>query len=153
MISRPTTEQLILECCRELMEDVLPHVSDETAQVRVVMIDTVLRNAAVRAGNEIAWMREEIADVIQYAHSVVSTVPDATPVADALAALQKAPDDSLLLADVANLYTQGGELLALAIEAVIANRATELIAAGEALIEARMGREHEVMAGWSPTGR
>ena len=63
MLSRPTTEQILLDCCRELMTGVLPALTDETAQVAVVMIETVLRNMAVRSAHEIAWMREEIDDI------------------------------------------------------------------------------------------
>ena len=48
MLSRPTTEQILLDCCRELMTAVLPALTDETAQVSVIMVETVLRNAAVR---------------------------------------------------------------------------------------------------------
>ena len=61
MLSRPTTEQILLDCCRELMTNVLPSLTDATAQVSVIMVETVLRNTAVRAAHEVAWMREETA--------------------------------------------------------------------------------------------
>lgn len=48
MLARPTTDVLLADCCRELIEEVLPALSDETLQVRVAMLETVLRNAAVR---------------------------------------------------------------------------------------------------------
>ena len=60
MIGRPTTEQILLDCCRELMEDVLPTLTDETTIVRVAMIEQVLRNAAARCAHEIGWMLEEL---------------------------------------------------------------------------------------------
>lgn len=63
MISRPTTDQLILECCRHLLEDVVPHVADDAGRERLVMIETILRNTAVRAAHEIAWMTDEIESV------------------------------------------------------------------------------------------
>ncbi len=56
MISRPTTDQLIADVCQDLVDAVLPALTDETLQVRVAMAETVLRNAAVRAAHEIAWM-------------------------------------------------------------------------------------------------
>ena len=70
MLSRPTTEQILLDCCRELMTGVLPALTDETAVVRVVMIETVLRNMAVRSAHEIAWMTQETAEIEDYATSV-----------------------------------------------------------------------------------
>ncbi len=51
MLSRPTTEQILLDCCRELMTNVLPSLTDATAQVSVIMVETVLRNTAVRAAH------------------------------------------------------------------------------------------------------
>ena len=42
MIAKPTTEQILLECCRELTEVVLPAIPDETVKVSVLMLDLVL---------------------------------------------------------------------------------------------------------------
>ena len=67
MIAKPTTEQILNDCSRELMEVVLPAVTDETVQVTIYMMDLVLRNAAVRAAHEIAWMTEEIAELEAFA--------------------------------------------------------------------------------------
>ena len=75
MLSRPTTEQILLDCCRELMTVVLPALTDETAQVSVIMVETVLRNTAVRAAHEVAWMREETAEIESYAHAVAAQAP------------------------------------------------------------------------------
>ena len=61
MIAKPTTEQILNDCSRELMEVVLPAVTDQTVMVTIFMMDLVLRNCAVRAAHEIAWMTEEIA--------------------------------------------------------------------------------------------
>ncbi len=153
MISRPTTDQLILDCCRELMEEVLPTLTDETTQVRVIMIDTVLRNAAVRAQHEIAWMRDEIAAIDSYAADTLAALPDATGVLAAQDALAAAPADSLHLADVVERYSRAGALLSLSVEAAVLSGHADLVGAGETLLAGRLGREHEVMAGWSPTGR
>ena len=78
MLSRPTTEQILLDCCRELMTAVLPALTDETAQVSVIMVETVLRNAAVRAAHEVAWMREETAEIESYAQAVAGQAPAGT---------------------------------------------------------------------------
>lgn len=61
MITRPTTDVLIGDCCRELTDAILPALTDETLRLRLVMTETVLRNAAVRAAHEIAWMLGETA--------------------------------------------------------------------------------------------
>jgi len=65
MISRPMTDQLIADVCQDLVDAVLPALADETLQVRVAMAETVLRNAAVRAAHEIAWMTDETATLIE----------------------------------------------------------------------------------------
>ena len=80
MLSRPTTEQILLDCCRELMNVVLPALADETAQVSVIMIETALRNTAVRAAHEVAWMREETAEMESYARAVAEQAAGAAPV-------------------------------------------------------------------------
>ena len=91
MLSRPTTEQILLDCCRELMTNVLPLLTDATAQVSVIMVETVLRNTAVRAAHEVAWMRDETADIEAYAHAVAAQVPGTASLETALAALADAP--------------------------------------------------------------
>jgi hypothetical protein len=152
LLSRPTTEQILLDCCRELTTGVLPALTDETAQVRVVMIETVLRNMAVRAAHEIAWMVEETADIEAYARSV-DAAAGAAPVARALDALAKAPRDSVHLDDVAETYTRAGRVLSAALEAALTGGHADLVTRGEELLVTRCGHETEVMAGWSPTGR
>jgi hypothetical protein len=104
MLSRPTTEQILLDCCRELMTTVLPSLTDETAQVSVIMVETVLRNTAVRAAHEVAWMRDETADIEAYARAVAAQVPGTASLETALAALADTPRDSLHLNDVVETY-------------------------------------------------
>ena len=142
MLSRPTTEQILLDCCRELMTGVLPALSDETAQVRVVMIETVLRSMAVRSAHEIAWMLEEIDDINDYVQRGR---------APARAAPTEAP--GLHLDEVVEAYCRAGRALADALEAAVAGGDAALVTRGEDLLGRRAGHEVEVMAGWSPTGR
>jgi len=173
VLSRPTTEQILLDCCRELMTAVLPALTDETAQVSVIMVETVLRNAAVRAAHEVAWMREETAEIEAYARAVDEQAPGTAspgaglhgadqhsadlPSADllraALKALADAPRDSLHLDDVVETYCRAGNALSAALETAVAANLTGLIRRGEEILDARAGHETEVMAGWSPTGR
>lgn len=153
MLSRPTTEQILLDCCRELMTNVLPSLTDATAQVSVIMVETVLRNTAVRAAHEVAWMRDETADIEAYAHTVAAQVPGTASLDTALAALAAAPRDRLHLDDVVETYCRAGNTLSAALETAVASGLTPLIQRGEEILDVRSGHETEVMAGWSPTGR
>ena len=155
MLSRPTTEQILLDCCRELMTAVLPALTDETAQVSVIMVETVLRNAAVRAAHEVAWMREETAEIESYALAVAGQAlsPGADSLRAALKALADAPRDSLHLDDVVETYCRAGNALSAALETAVAGSLTGLVRRGEEILGTRDGHETEVMAGWSPTGR
>jgi hypothetical protein len=152
VLSRPTTEQILLDCCRELMTNVLPSLTDATAQVSVVMVETVLRNTAVRAAHEVAWMRDETADIEAYAHAVAAQAPG-TALETALAALAAAPRDSLHLDDVVETYCRAGNALSVALETAVASGLAPLIRRGEEILDVRSGHETDVMAGWSPTGR
>ncbi len=152
MLSRPTTEQILLDCCHELMTNVLPSLTDATAQVSVIMVETVLRNTAVRAAHEVAWMREETADIEAYAHAVAGQAPGTT-LETALAALAVAPRDSLHLDDVVETYCRAGNALSAALETAVASGLAPLVQRGEEILDVRSGHETDVMAGWSPTGR
>ena len=153
MLSRPTTEQILLDCCRELMTNVLPSLTDATAQVSVIMVETVLRNTAVRAAHEVAWMRDETADIEAYAHQVAAQVPGTASLDTALAALAAAPRDSLHLDDVVETYCQAGNALSAALETAVASGLATLVQRGEEILDVRTGHETDVMAGWTPTGR
>jgi hypothetical protein len=153
MLSRPTTEQILLDCCRELMTTVLPSLTDETAQVSVIMVETVLRNTAVRAAHEVAWMRDETADIEAYAHAVAAQAPGTAPLETALAALADAPRDSLHLDDVVETYCQAGNALSAALEIAVSRGLATLVQRGQEILDVRTGHETEVMAGWTPTGR
>ncbi len=153
MLSRPTTEQILLDCCRELMQAVLPALTDETAQVSVIMVETVLRNTAVRAAHEVAWMRQETAEIESYAQAVAEQAPSAESLHAALKALADAPRDSLHLDDVVETYCRAGNALSAALEIAVAGGLTGLVRRGEEILDVRTGHETEVMAGWTPTGR
>ena len=137
MIAKPTTEQILNDCSRELMEVVLPAVSDETVAVTIYMMDLVLRNAAVRAAHEIAWMTDEIGELEAFA--------DGSTPAEA--------DGSLHLDDVVERYRRASEAFSRAMEEAVAAGDDERTQRGAALMAHRVEREQEVMCGWSPVGR
>lgn len=63
MLTRPTTEQVLVGIADELRDAVAPEVRSEPVQVLLGQIDQILRGLAVRSAHEIAWMHEE-ADTI-----------------------------------------------------------------------------------------
>ena len=152
MIGRPTTEQILLDCCRELMEDVLPTLTDETTIVRIAMIEQVLRNAAGRCAHEIGWMLEELPVIEGYARAVFAAAPD-DDLATALREVEDGADARMDLAVVTDRYARAGNLFAAALETAVSFGLTDLRAEGERLLDARLTREQQLMAGWSPTGR
>jgi hypothetical protein len=152
VIGRPTTEQVLLDCCRVLTGDVLPEVTDETSRVRLVMLEKVLRNAAVRAAHEIAWMRAEVAGADAHGHAVAEATADGALLA-ALEELAAAPHDSLHLDDVTEVYRRAGDVLSASLEAALAAGRQDLVGDGEALLSARLEHEHRIVGGWDAAGR
>lgn len=152
MIGRPTTEQVLLDCCRVLEDDVLPSVADDTMQVRLVMLGKVLRNAAVRAAHEVAWMREETAAMQAYARTVAAATK-ADGLQTALEELAAAPQDSLHLADVVEFYGRASDALSAALEAALAAGRQDLVLEGTALLATRLAHENDVVGGWDSAGR
>ncbi len=138
MIARPTTEQILNECSRELIEVVLPAVTDDAVKVTVLMMDVVLRNTAMRAGHEIAWMSDEISELARFVGESAEPAVAAT---------------SLHLDDVVERYSRASEAFARALETAVASGDDELTSRGTALLARRVEREQEVMCGWSPVGR
>lgn len=153
MISYPTTEQIILDCRRELLEVIGVEVTSDAAKVSVQMVENVLRNVAMRAAHEIAWMREETAVMELYVNDVLVAIPGAPGVAGALAALGDGPGDSLFLNDVTRVYTLAGEAMSCAVEAALAAGHTELSSRAAALLTERNVREQQIMGEWGFVGR
>ncbi len=152
MITRPTTDALIEDCCRELMEGILPGLTDETLKLRLVMTETVLRNAAVRAAHEIAWMREETAALLAYARRVAARHGGA-PLRAVLAGAAAGPAGSLHLADVADCYERAGQAFAAALAAAQEAGAADLVAQAREVLRDRIATEKEVMAAYEVIGR
>ena len=153
MITRPTTDALIADCCRELTEEILPALTDDTLRLRLVMTETVLRNAAVRAAHEIAWMRAETADLLAFSSDVAAQGCGGETLREAIAAAQASPADSLHLADVAVRYERAGEAFTRALAAAQQAGAAGLVARARELLRDRIDTEKQVMAGYAVVGR
>ena len=152
MITRPTTEALILDCCRELTDEILPALTDETLRLRLIMTETVLRNAAVRAAHEIAWMQGETSALMAYAAAVEARHGSA-PLRAALAAVEASPPGGLHLADVADRYERAGQAFENALAAAQEAGAADLIARARELLRDRIATEKQVMASYAVVGR
>lgn len=153
MISYPTTEQIIIDCRRELLEVIGVEVTSDAAKVSVQMVENVLRNVAMRAAHEIAWMREETASMEMYVNDVLAAIPGAAGVAGAFAALGDGPRDSLFLDDVTKVYRLAGEAMSCALEAALATGHTEFSSRAANLLTERNVRELQIMGEWGFVGR
>jgi hypothetical protein len=157
MITRPSTDQIILDCRRELLEVLGPEITSDAGKVSVQMIENVLRNVATRAAHEIAWMREETTALEQFARDTLAILPGSSSgpssLAAALAALEASPRDSLHLSDVSTVYSLAGEAFSCSIEAAMSGGDQALTERGIALLAARNATEQEIKGEWGFVGR
>jgi hypothetical protein len=152
LITRPTTDALIGDCCRELTDAILPALTDETLRLRLVMTETVLRNAAVRAAHEIAWMLQETSALMAYAEQVAARHAS-EPLRAAMAAAEAGPQEGLHLAEVTDRYERAGRAFDKALAAAQAAGAADLIARARELLRDRIATEKQVMAAYAVVGR
>ena len=151
MISRPSTDQVILDCCTELLDGVLPHVTDEVIAARVKMIDGVLRAAAARAAHEIAWMEEESAAMLDFVAAVGSAQVGSAQVGSAVPASPAAgaaTPGSMHLADVTERYCRAAEVFSDALEGVRDTDA-DLWERGVRILDQRIEHERLARGVWS----
>jgi hypothetical protein len=153
MLSRPTTEQLILDCRNELLNTIDPAVSAEPVKIAIQMMENVLRNAAARAAHEIAWMREEGDAVLDFARRVAASPAATDALASAIAAYESDASDSLHLDDVCATYDLAGRCHSEAIEAAMASDDIGLQRAGRDVLGLRLAHENEIMGEWAFVGR
>lgn len=132
----------MLDCCHELMTETLPQLPEGPAQVHLHMLVGVLQNAAVRSAHEIAWMREEAAEMRAYVRSVLDSQGSDPVVSDALDAISARPD-SLHLDDVIEDYGVASKAFAAALERVMLDGTQE---------RRREGRRFSTL-GWPTSAR
>lgn len=146
---RPSTPQILRDLAEELNREVMPLLSDSTDQIRLHMIMAVLGQCAVRAGSEIALMKQEAAAYADYGSAVAA----ATGRADVKALVDAVPHgDDLTLDAVLAEYTRASEAFATALEAALAAGDADLITRGEELLQVRVANEQQ-MAGVATAGR
>lgn len=144
MLSRPTTDQIIIDCRHELLTAVDAAVTDPTVKITIQMLENVLRNVAERAAHEIAWMREETDLMIGFAIEVQSILGASPELTQALQAFENGKSDSLHLEDVSKTYSLAGECLSVSIEIVFAASHTALHLRSREILAIRLDRKSVV---------
>jgi hypothetical protein len=135
MLTRPTTEQVLVGIADELRDTVAPLIHEAPVQVLLQQIDQILRGLATRAAHEIAWMHEE---------------------ADSIAAITGTDvgwPASLHLNDVASWYDQVSRVLSGAIDAAFAEGDTARVAELKQLLDARSATEMRIVGALDLVGR
>ncbi len=153
MLARPTTEQLLNDCRRELTEVVLAADLDPNVALSVTMIEDILRSCSVRAAHEIAWMQEESTEMLEYSRSVLEVGSDTEALEVALAAAEAGQNSSLHLDDMASKYSLAGQCLSEAIDVCHIENHDALLALGRELIDRRLANEETIKGAWAFVGR
>jgi hypothetical protein len=148
MQSSPTTAQILEGLRVELRESLLPEVAAAPARVAVEMLDNLLSNLATRSAHEIAWMRDECAQI----EALVGDVADSAVTA-ALVEYRALDRDSLHLDDVQAAYNRAGEVLSCAVELALASGNAALLDGARAVLRLRSEREMAILGGWNVAGR
>lgn len=145
MITQPSPSQVLLAMRQELADIVAPAATTEQARIVLQMVDNLLWSMAQR-WDDGAAMAAEIATAEALGQRVVTEVPEAPAVTDALTALRSAPDDLALR------YDRASELLSRCVETTMPVGG-ELHAASMAALQQRLDRELVVMGEFSFVGR
>ncbi len=153
MLSRPTTDQIILDCRNELLTAIDAAVSDPIVKITIQMLENVLRNVAERAAHEIAWMREETDLMIDFANEVETSLGKSDELTGARSAYNSGRSDSLHLEDVCKTYGLAGECFSVAMEKVFAASHTALHLRSREILAIRLDHENKIKGEWAFVGR
>ncbi|MGI9624676.1 MAG: hypothetical protein ACR2PK_17725 [Acidimicrobiales bacterium] len=155
MIPRPTVPQLLQQCRRELMQNVVPQISDETTLVALEQVQMILDNCAYRAEHEITDLLTESAEMETMAIEAVEAHTDSMPrTRAALATLHRERSDSLLTSKVGENYQLAAETLSCAIEELMdLDDVARIDSAVAYLAGPRLDREAAGLTNWGFPGR
>jgi hypothetical protein len=148
MQSSPTTTQILEGLRVELRESLMPEISAAPVRIAVEMLDNVLSNLATRSAHEIAWMRDECAQI----EALVEDINEPTVTA-ALVDYRALDRESLHLGDVQAAYDRASEVLSCVIEHALASENRALLDAARAVLRLRSDREMTILGGWNVAGR
>lgn len=151
MLTRPTAQQLLDDCARELRETVLPQITDGATRVKLEMMEQIISSCALRAGHELAWMAEECDAMEAYTADVVATFAggdgtdaDGAAVGALLERYRTGRRGGLVAEDRAHDYDLAGRAFSAALALAMKRRHAELSARARALVDARNEREGEL---------
>jgi hypothetical protein len=153
MISRPSCSRLLEVVRSELQSTVVPAVTDPGVTAVLGMIDSVLQNVGARCDHEVAWMRDEIAEIEDVAREVIDAgVDTGSRISNALSRLRAHRSPSDHTADVQAEYDLAGELLSRALEVAL-SRGGALRDRVRSVLEHRLRREVEIRGDFTVIGR
>jgi hypothetical protein len=135
MLTRPTTEQVLVGIADELRDTVAPEVQSEPVKVLLAQIDQILRSCAIRSAHETAWIHDE-ADTI----AAVTGTDVGWPA-------------SLHLDDVAAWYDATSRVLSAALDDAFAAGDANRIAELKLLLDARSATEMKIVGALELVGR
>ncbi len=155
MMAKPTAAQMLQQCRRELMDNVMTQVTDETTLVALEQIQMVLDHCAHRSETEVADLVAETAEMESFATEAVSHHGAAMPrTAAALAALEAGRTPTLLTSELGVTYDLACEAFSCSIEELMDLRDTERTdQAVSWMASQRHDRELRLMPNWGMAGR
>jgi hypothetical protein len=153
MIAKPTTVQLIEAARHDLQERVAPFVTDPVANVALQMSILVLGSAMVRAEHELPWMLEEADEIETVARRLVTRLPSAEALSEALWDYEQRRTAGRNIAEVTARYERASELLSRAAEAAYEAGDPAAIREVMALFEQRRDHQNAVTGGYGAVGR
>lgn len=153
MISRPSCSRLLEVVRSELQSTVAPAVTDPGVAAVLGMIDSVLQNVGARCDHEVAWMRDEIAEIEDVAREVIDAgVDTGSRISNALSRLRAHRSPSDHTADVQAEYDLAGEVLSRALEVAL-SRGGALGDRVRFVLDHRLRREVEIRGDFTVIGR
>lgn len=153
MITAPSMPQLLETIRDELADKVLPEVDDAATKVTVEMIMAVLNQLVARSENEIAWMLEECAAIEAAADRLLSSLPDTSPLGEALTTFRANRAETMHLSAVAADYGRCSEVLSRLAEGAYAAGDDDAIATVQELIDGRLATEQAAIGEFIAVGR
>lgn len=135
MLTRPTTEQILVGIADDLRALVLPEVQSDSAKILLGQMDQLLRSCAIRAAHETAWMHDE-ADTI----AAVTGTDVGWPA-------------TLHLDDVVAWYDATSRVLSAALDEAFAAGDTNRVAELKLLLDARSATEMTIVGALDLVGR
>jgi hypothetical protein len=153
MITQPSCSRLLEVIREELRSKIVPSITDPALAASLGMVDSLLQNVSARCDHEVAWMREEVADIERAADRVVASGADADHrVAEAIAGLRANRSPSDHTDDVRAEYILAGEVLSRSLECAL-RQGDDVQTPVVAVLRHRLDRELEIRGDFSLVGR